>query len=167
VNSHDPQFKGHQDIILLSDGDDPANDGEWQWGARAAREAAIPVHTVGIGDPVSASTIPISASASLKHRGQVVETKLHEEPLQAIAQETGGVYVPARTKALPLGDLFRERIEPLPGHQQEDEKLATSPQHAGWFFAGALFCFVFYMALGDRLGHRSRSESMFQPAAAN
>src|SRR5262249_29861986 len=50
VEAHDPRFRGTQvqDILLLSDGHDPADDNEWaRVGIRAAQSAGIPVYTVG------------------------------------------------------------------------------------------------------------------------
>ena len=51
VAAHDKRFPGYQDIVLISDGDDPADDREWVRGADEARKAEIPVHTVGVGNP--------------------------------------------------------------------------------------------------------------------
>src|SRR6266851_1225018 len=56
--AHDDRYRGFQDILLVSDGDDPARDEEWRSGISAARERGIPVHTVGVGDPNNASPIP-------------------------------------------------------------------------------------------------------------
>jgi Ca-activated chloride channel family protein len=156
VEVQDPRFPGQEDILLLSDGDDPANDGEWQAGALLARQAGIPVHDVGIGDPDKASPITLPNGATLKHEGQPVLTRLHERPLEDIARLTGGVYVPARKKALPLGKLFRERIEPLLGHEEAETVLASYEQHASWFFAGALLCLVADWILGDRRRQQAR-----------
>src|SRR5262249_57041129 len=36
VAAHDPRMQGAQDIILLSDGDDPVADNEWREGIEAA-----------------------------------------------------------------------------------------------------------------------------------
>src|SRR5262249_40548931 len=44
----DDQYRDYQDIILLSDGDDPLADSEWQEGLNSARTAGVPVFTVGI-----------------------------------------------------------------------------------------------------------------------
>src|SRR5947209_4009305 len=67
VEAHDPRFGGTQDIILISDGDDPAPDAdrEWREGVALARGIHIPggrnipVYTVGVGNPQTGSTIPI------------------------------------------------------------------------------------------------------------
>src|SRR5262249_11545249 len=56
---HDPRYRGHQDVLLLSDGDDPAGDEDWREAAAEAREQKVAVHLVGIGDPDVKSPIPV------------------------------------------------------------------------------------------------------------
>jgi Ca-activated chloride channel family protein len=150
VATQDQRFQGHQDILLLSDGDDPADDEEWRAGSAAARQQGIPVHSVGIGDPDKGSPIPNGAGGNLRFQGDVVLTRLQEKPLQEIARFTKGVYTPARTQALPLGELFRERIEPKGGYENADDALPIYHQRAAWFFAGALFLLALDMAVGER-----------------
>ena len=52
----------------------------------------------------------------LRHNGQVVTTRLKELPLETIARLTGGTYIAARTNAVPLGELFKEYIDPAGKH---------------------------------------------------
>jgi Ca-activated chloride channel family protein len=137
VDLRDPAFPAGQDILLLSDGDDPAADGEWAEGAAAAKEQRIPVHTVGIGDPDKDSPIP-TGDGVLKFAGKVVMTRLHERPLEEIARRTGGVYVSAQTRPLPLGRWLREVIEPRKLERPEEDVLPVYQQHPAWFFAAAL-----------------------------
>ena len=47
----DPLYHGYQDILLISDGDDPARDNEWMEGATAVRQQGLPIYTVGVGNP--------------------------------------------------------------------------------------------------------------------
>jgi len=49
VELQDSQATGYQDIILLSDGDDPARDDEWRSGVLAAKAKGIGVYTIEIG----------------------------------------------------------------------------------------------------------------------
>ena len=42
VEAHDKRFPAYKDIVLISDGDDPADDKEWVRGADEARKAEIP-----------------------------------------------------------------------------------------------------------------------------
>jgi Ca-activated chloride channel family protein len=149
VQTHDPRFRGHQDILMISDGDDPARDGEWQQGVATAREQGVVVHTVGVGDPEQGSPIPLAGEGQLLYQGRPVLTRLEEEPLKEIARLTSGSYTPARTRALPLGEIFRERIANRPGHEDTDDPLPMYRQRSPWFFAGALLLLTAETTLGD------------------
>jgi Ca-activated chloride channel family protein len=123
---------GYQDIVLLSDGDDPAQDNEWQTGAELARRQNIPVHTVGLGDPSRPSPIPIPGSGDLRYHGNLVTTRLEETPLEEIADRTGGTYTPARTKALPLAELL------YGGRELKEDPVPVYQKRYTWFYALAL-----------------------------
>jgi Ca-activated chloride channel family protein len=151
----DPHDQGYQDILLLSDGDDPARDNEWQAGVREAKDRNIPVHTIGIGDPENASPIP-TANGYLEHDGARVLTNLDEKPLREIARLTGGVYVPAHTKALPLGRLFREQMEVRAVRESDADALPLLRQRAPWFFATAFGWLALEILLGGWTGIRLR-----------
>src|SRR5256885_749874 len=84
----DPQLRAAEEIILVSDGDDPAGDEEWRSGLAAAREAGVPVDVVGVGDPNADSRIP-TESGRLQFHGNDVRTRLQEPPLRDIAVRTG------------------------------------------------------------------------------
>jgi Ca-activated chloride channel family protein len=150
-SAHDDRFRGFQDIILISDGDDPARDEEWRAGISAARERGIPVHTVGIGDPEHPSAIPTD-DGPLRRNDQPVLTKLEEKPLQEIARLTNGKYTAAHTKALPLGELFRSRIEARAGHEDEDAagSLNVNRPRFKWFLGPALLFLALELILSRR-----------------
>jgi Ca-activated chloride channel family protein len=141
VEVPDKHSEGYEDIILISDGDDPAPDEEWKTGAIIARDHGVLVHTVGIGDPNAQSPIPSRDGQPLRYKGRTVLTRLEERPLQEIAQWTGGDYIPAQTRSLPLGKLFRERIDTA---RKPDERLDAlpslrQPQYAWFFGTGLMF----------------------------
>jgi Ca-activated chloride channel family protein len=148
--AHDERFAGYQDILLISDGDDPVADNGWREGAEQARLLKIPVHTIGIGNPDAGSPIPLGADQVLLHENQVVLTRLEEKPLEDIARWTGGTYTPARTSALPLGELFRERIEPRAAHEDSDDPLPVYRQQFALFLGPALTLLGMHMTLGQR-----------------
>jgi Ca-activated chloride channel family protein len=148
VDQHEPRYAGYQDVLLLSDGDDPARDGEWRLPAAEARAKGIPVHTVGIGDPDEDSTIPGPDGAPLEHDGRKVGTRLREGPLQEIAEMTEGTYIPAHTRALPLGRVFRERIESRPVREDTEDSLPQYQQHYAWFLGGALLLLTLSIVVG-------------------
>lgn len=88
----------HHVVILLSDGEDLMGDVDSA--IKTAREANVKIYTVGIGTKDGAP-IPLrgergAVSGYKKDRGgEVVITKLNEDILRQIAQETGGKYAPA------------------------------------------------------------------------
>jgi Ca-activated chloride channel family protein len=146
VEAHDPRARGYQDILLLSDGDDPVRDAEWRAGADEARRQEVPVHTVGLGDPNADSRIPLKADNYLQHEGQFVLTRLHEGPLQEIAARTNGTYIPARTQPLALGDLLRDRLEARGPRDDMEDTLPVYHLRYAWFLAPALSLLALDMA---------------------
>jgi Ca-activated chloride channel family protein len=150
VEVHDPRYRGFQEILMISDGDDPADDREWRAGIDEARKHGIPVHTVGVGDPQAGSRIPVRGGYLTLPDGQEVRTRLQEEPLEEIARRTGGHYTPARTNDLQLGKLFTERIA-VQGVREDSDEVLTLPvyrQRYPWFLGAALVVLAGQMALG-------------------
>ena len=131
VQAHDERFPGKRDIILLSDGDDPADDREWAEGIGAARTAEIPIHCVGIGDIVDSPWL-------LKRRtgaeGDLISTRLHEDPLREIARDSRGEYLAARRESARLGDFFRANLEPLPSRELTDDAAALPRDRSAGFW---------------------------------
>lgn len=108
VALHEDRFTGFQEIVLITDADDPAQDSEWRTGASAARTANIPVHVIGLGDPVRESFIlregmPLEGLTSDGVRSQI-RTRQHDDVAKAIALETRGAYVAANTSVPKPGD---------------------------------------------------------------
>lgn len=133
VAAHDPRFPGSQDIILISDGDDPGDDKEWIRGSNAARKADIPVHTAGVGNP--------DVPAVLQLGEDLISTQLQEPPLKQIAAETRGQYLAARRDTPQLGEFFRTRIEPYPSRVYTDDSVPLPKERYPWFLAPALVLF--------------------------
>jgi Ca-activated chloride channel family protein len=158
VQIHDPRFAGNQDILLLSDGDDPARDGEWGLGADVAEARGIPVYTIGLGSPDEASLIPLP-DGPLTHAGQEVRTRLEEAPLREIARRTHGTYTPAHTRALPLGSLYLDAIAGRSVREESDDAVPVYRQHSALFLMPAFGFLASALTLGDRPRRRRlRSE---------
>jgi Ca-activated chloride channel family protein len=150
----DPRFRGQQDILLISDGDDPVHDRDWEQGADASRERGVEVHTVGIGNPAEASIIPDAGGRPLTIEGKEIHTKLEEQPLEEIARVTGGRYLAARLNLPPLEQWFRTYVRNRPGHGDDEELLPTPIDRSGWFYGAALG----FVALSTLIGDRSRGK---------
>jgi len=150
VELHEPRFRDFQDIVLLSDGDDPARDDEWHAGVQAARAAGIPIHTVGVGNPDADSEIRDEEGRPLLYEGRAVLTRLQKKPLEDIARWTGGVYLPAWNERRPLGTWFRSWVQGRPSRELSDDPLpALEPRYA-WFFGPALALLALGMLVSDR-----------------
>jgi Ca-activated chloride channel family protein len=141
VGEHEPRYRGAQDILLLSDGDDPAHDGEWAEGIGAARSAGIPVHVVGIGNPDRDAKI-VAGGEELTFDGQIVTTRLQEDPLRDIARRTGGTYIPAHRRIQPLGALYLDRITNLPRREDVEDAVPTYRTRQIWFLLPAFVLLV-------------------------
>jgi Ca-activated chloride channel family protein len=154
VAAHDPRFRGSQDVLLLSDGDDPARDGEWRHGAEAARAAGMPVHAIGLGDPDVESPIRLGGEA-LHHDGREVRTRLEEAPLREVARVTGGSYVPAHTRDLPLGELYLGGLAGGTVREESDDALPVYRPRYALFLLPAVSLLTMALALPDRRPRRT------------
>jgi Ca-activated chloride channel family protein len=135
--ARDPRYPGACDIILLSDGDDPARDRSWEAAAARARAHGAAVYSVGLGDPEHDSEV---RREWLRSNETPFKTRLQEEPLREIAQLTQGEYLPARTDVLPLGRIYLDRIASRPVREDADDALPGYRQQYPWFLLPA---FVF------------------------
>jgi Ca-activated chloride channel homolog len=138
VDAHSEQNKGFQDILLISDGDDPARDAEWRNGVQAARSAGIPVHVVGVGDPANGHPIPGRDGTPIRHDREVVLTRLEERLLETIARQTGGSYLPARMEEFALGPWFEKQIASKRMNVQDEDLLTVKKRQYPWFLGLAL-----------------------------
>lgn len=134
VKAHDLRFPGFQDIVLISDGDDPVDDKEWRIGTAEANKAGIPIFTVGLGNP--------DVVTPLKLGMDDVGTQLNEAPLRQIAEETRGQYIAARTHVPRLGEFFQANLEPLPSRDVSDESIPLPKERYPWFLGAALVLFA-------------------------
>lgn len=128
---HDPSRRGYQDVLLLSDGDDPANDDDWLRGLAILQAADIPISTIGFGDPNRESKIPVAG------RGEV-STRLHERPLQELARRSGGTYLATRTEAPRVVEFFTQRIDSKEAAAFEENLPAIPTSRHTWFYLAAL-----------------------------
>jgi Ca-activated chloride channel family protein len=161
VIAHDPRFSEATDILLLSDGDDPAatpTDKEWRLGIAWAREHHIPIYVVGVGDPNEESTIPVGKGV-LTVDDKEVRTRLNEEPLEEIAQKTDGRYIPAHTRGVPLGTMYLDAIAGKPLREASIDALPLYRQRYVWFLLPAFGLLTVAVALPDRLPKLPRLRS--------
>ena len=158
---HDPQYLGSQDILLVSDGDDPVKDEEWLTGVTAARERLIPVDVMGVGDPNTPRWIPWK-DGFLEYQGKTVKSQLQKDTLEEIARRTQGTYIPAHSNRLPLGQIYQEVLLDRQARGPIDkEGLPIQRLQYGWFLGLALMLFTIRLLMSDGRAVR-RNTSRFK-----
>jgi len=95
-------------VLLISDGGDMEDD--TLAAAEELKALGVPVHAIGLGDPVRGSLIPLTDRGGrrtyLEYQGEPVRTKLEDEVLRGIAQRTGGQYLSVGTGFVELDRWF-------------------------------------------------------------
>jgi Ca-activated chloride channel family protein len=141
IGTFDSRTGRTRDVLMFSDGDDPAGDDEWRGGLAAARRADVPVHVVGIGDPNQSSLIPLGRDVleftGPDDRRDVVRTTLNETPLTTIASESRGQYLAARRKWPDWTPFLRDVVEGGVTRELADWQLPQKQSRAAGFFLAA------------------------------
>jgi Ca-activated chloride channel family protein len=99
-------------LVLLTDGED--HESFPLEAARAAAERGVSIIAIGIGDAGEGARIPFRRDdgtvAFVEHDGKPVVSRLDEETLLEMAKVTGGAYVPAGTRSIPLDRIYDEAV---------------------------------------------------------
>ena len=138
---------GGRSIVVLGDGEDPsrpdAADRARKAGVRA-RLAGVDVHAGSVGVE-SGSTIP-SGSGVLRYQGKTVLSRRDDAPLKALAEASGGTFLPLGPTARDLGPFYRSKIAPTARARREVARPNQRVERAG-----ALILLAAVLALlGDR-----------------
>lgn len=102
-------------LIVITDGEDL--EGGVDAAIQKARAYGVKIFCVGIGSK-EGEFIPVNVSGGQKRflkgpDGNVVKTRLMEEPLQRMALETGGMYVRATGAEFGLDLIYEEKLSKL------------------------------------------------------
>jgi len=113
-----------QVIVLITDGEDHAS-----FPKKAAAQAAernVKIISVGLGDANEGSRIPVRDEQGnlryVKDENQEVWSLMNERLLKEIALTTKGAYVPARTRAYDLGQIYEDHLAKLARGEVRAEK---------------------------------------------
>lgn len=152
ADSFADEIKQYKAIIVLSDGEDQDS-----YPAQAAKttfsERGIRIYTVGIGDTETGARIPIEKDGQklyLQHEGQEVWTRMQPETLREMAVAGGGVYIPAGTSNIDLGQLYLDRIAPEETREFETSRIERYHVRFQWFAGLALALLMAETLMTDR-----------------
>lgn len=138
-------------MILLTDGE--AHEGDIEKAIAEAKEARVRICAIGIGKP-QGEPIPLPAragdSSSYKkdREGQVVLTRLEEEPLRRLCSGTGGTYV--RADAGMAGSRVAQSLHDLEQGEMEGGLGIRYEERFSYFAALALGLLLAEGVLGTR-----------------
>jgi Ca-activated chloride channel family protein len=149
VNSFPSDSTAGRAIVVLTDGEDM--DSNPVAAAKAAFESnGIRVITVGIGDARDGGRIPLETKDGrtwLVHEGQEVWSKMDPTTLQAVADAGGGIFVPAGTAQIDLGEVLDRALGDLERRDFETTTVVlTSPQFQ-WLAGAALLMLLIELLL--------------------
>ena len=148
IETFDGRSRQARDLLLLSDGDDPARDGEYRRGIERARVEGLAVRCIGLGDSSEGHRIP-DGKGWLVFGTREVETRLEEAPLREIARRTGGEYIRAGTQRLALGDWYLS-LASRSGDEDSPESLPVYRQRQSWFLLPAFAFLSLALLIPDR-----------------
>ncbi len=168
LDALDPAMDDHNAIILISDGGD-LRGGALQ-AAALAKQRNVPVFTVGIGDPRREGVVPgADGKGAQQYKGSVVTAKLEDKTLSAIAQASGGRYVPlatAGTAETTLGAIYRRFLRQVAAKEQAEEEELRATERFGVFLVPGLLLMLFAGMLSrGRFAGRTRRAAILAMGA--
>ena len=117
---------GHKVVVMLTDGEENLS-GEPAAAARAAFEQrGVRFFPLGLGSPDTGATIPLGNGRVLSHEGEAVQTTLDAAVLRTVAQNGGGVYLPAETKRADMDEIYRRVIRPRLNDHEDAAAVAAA-----------------------------------------
>ncbi len=153
-------------IILVTDGEDLT--GEGLAAAEVARDRGVRVHVLGMGTagggkvPDGEGGFVVDPDATTG--GGEVVSQLRSESLRAIADATGGIYLEARGRVLPLEELHRRAIATMEGRDIVDGKERVPRDRYQWPLVLGLALLVLEGAALDARRGRAAGLSKRGPA---
>ncbi len=142
----------HRILIVFTDGED--HEGDLDANLERALEAGVRIYTVGFG---SDDGVPIPDFDDRGRRrgflrddeGQIVTTRLEEEPLQRLAEATGGRYIRVTPRGGELAALSDELIG-MEGREIEAEQVTQFDEQFQVFLGLGLILLFLEMLLPER-----------------
>lgn len=139
-------------IVVLSDGEDMGSDP-----VAAAKEVfekqGIRIITVGIGDSRDGGRIPVDRGGERTwqlHDGQEVWTRMDPDTLGDVASAGGGVFVPAGTAQVDLGEILSRSLGDLERQDFEVSTIRRTIPRFQWPAGAALLLLVVECLIPDR-----------------
>lgn len=144
--------KGHKAIVIITDGEDHES-----FPVKAAQKAyndlGIRIYTLGLGDANQGSTIPIRLASGntdvVRHHGEPVVTRMHEDILKQTALAGNGAYIPAGTRQVDTANFYRRYINQLETREFDTARVEHLIPRYQYFAGAALLLLLIDTVLRD------------------
>ena len=146
----------HKILIILTDGENL--EGNAIQAAEDAAKLGLTIYTVGVGTR-EGELIPVtdkSGKGFVKDRGgNFVTSRLDESTLSAIAEKSGGLYVPLGLSGEGLETIYQQKLALIPKEELAERRHKVPLERFEWPLAVALFFLVLEILVGERKKPRS------------
>jgi Ca-activated chloride channel family protein len=139
-------------IVVLTDGED-MDSFPVEAAAAAFRDHGARVYTVGIGDSDDGARIPTLVNGQpswLRYQGAEVWSRMDPELLTEVADAGGGVFVPAGTGLVDLGEFFEDWITIIDQRDRGTSNAREMIPRFRWFAVPALVLLLIDPLISNR-----------------
>lgn len=130
-----PRVDRDQVLVLISDGEDQQSLPHEA--AALAADRQVKILAIGMGDVETGAPIPQRDSSGnltyVRYQGREIWSRLEESLLEEIALRTGGAYIPARTRAYDLGQVYVDHLAGLARGATQTDKHQRYAHRFQWF----------------------------------
>ena len=138
----DKKDKTNKLLIILSDGEDHADNAETESAAEEAKKLGLKIITVGVGTE-NGGPIPLKQNGVVEgfqrdNNNEVVTTKRNSEVLRAIGKQTKGGYVDGNSTKAVL-DYVKNALDNIEKTEFESTQMADFQSQFQWFLGFAFF----------------------------
>lgn len=134
------KLNAHKAMVIFTDGEDQESE-PLAVAQRVHQETGVRIFTVGLGDVDQGARIPVAAGKEheyLQHDGEQVWSKLQGDVLQQVAVDTDGAYIPAGTKQVDMGNVYRGYVADVEQMEFETANINQYEARFQWLLAPAL-----------------------------
>ena len=151
--------EGHNKaLILFTDGEDLAQDGNFNSMIEKTLQAGIRVFAIGIGSP-SGSTIPMqlpdgSTEFVRDPNGEIVHSKLDESALLQLSDATNGAYF-AFSSTLDPAAAIHQLLSSIDNEEMQSEQVRQPIVRYSWPLTAAIILLILHCLISERRGGHS------------
>ncbi|MCW5205781.1 VWA domain-containing protein [Desulfobulbus sp. F5] len=142
----------HKILVLITDGEDLSQNA--LRAAAVAKQEKMLIYTVGVGTS-QGELVPLPGGGAgnfvKDERGGFVTSRLDEKILAAVAETTGGIYVPLGSMGQGLDTVYERKLALIPKEEQAQRKKKVLLERFQWpLGAAALLLSLDFLLIGRR-----------------